>query len=127
MQDPVRRAVADLPEPWHAQYANVAGVELAVVAGLPTAADLLGAAGSIPATSDWAAAGLLRAEGRLTGDVSAYTEAADLYDGIGARFERACTRLLLPDRATEGRADMVTLGATIPVDWGAVTGPGGPS
>ncbi|NIK54356.1 LuxR C-terminal-related transcriptional regulator [Kribbella shirazensis] len=119
VEDLVRRAVADLPEPWYAPYAKVAGVELAVVAGLPTAADLLGAAGSVRTTSDWAAAGILRAEGRLTGDLSAYTEAADLYDGIGARFERACTLLLLPDRAAEGRAEMVALGATIAVDWSA--------
>lgn len=98
-----------------------------MVAGLPTAADLLEAAGSVRAASDWAAAGIRRAEGRLTGDLSAYTEAADLYGGIDARFERACTLLLLPDRAAEGRAEMIALGVTVAVDWSAVTGPGGPS
>jgi hypothetical protein len=36
------------------------------------------------------------------------------WEEIDARFERACTLLLLPGRAEEGRAELDNLGATNP-------------
>jgi hypothetical protein len=38
------------------------------------------------------------------------------WERIEARFERACTLLLLPDRAAEGRAELAALGVEAPQD-----------
>jgi len=48
------------------------------------------------------AAPLLRAAGRLHHDETALKDSVAGWDAIGARFERACTLLLLPDRVDEG-------------------------
>jgi hypothetical protein len=100
---------AEVPEPargrYHA-YATAARAELAVVAGRPDAAELLAAAEPIAAEHAWAAACLARAAGRLRSDEDRLTAAAAGFERIGARFERAATLLLLPDRAAEGRAEI---------------------
>jgi hypothetical protein len=36
------------------------------------------------------------------------------WEAIGARFERACTLLLLPDRVDEGSAELAALGCIPP-------------
>jgi hypothetical protein len=59
-----------------------------------------------------AAATLTRA--RLTADPAAFLDAAERYEAIGARFGRATTLLLIPDRADEGRAELTALGVTAP-------------
>jgi predicted ATPase len=110
--DLVRRAVADLPEPWYAPYARAAGAELAVAAGLPQAPDLLRAAATAGAENDFAAATLARAHARLTADPAAFLDAAERYERIGARFERAATLLLVPRHADEGHAELTALGIT---------------
>jgi hypothetical protein len=107
--DLVRRAVADLPEPWYAAYARAPGAELAVAAGLPEAPGLLRAAARAGAENDFAAAVLARAHARLTGDPAGFLDAAGRFERIGARFERAATLLLVPDRAGEGRAELASL------------------
>ncbi|TWD75361.1 putative ATPase [Kribbella amoyensis] len=107
----VARTFEDFFEPWWVPYAQAAGAELAIAAGLPDPAqylELVTTAGE----NDWAAATLLRARGRLTGDEALLTEAASRFEGIGARFEYACTLLLLgDDRAAED------LGGVRPVGW----------
>jgi hypothetical protein len=87
-------------------YAVAAGAELAVVAGLPDAAERLSAALPAAAENDWAAACLSRATGRLHHDQQALVASVTAWERIGARFERAATLLLLPDRAAEGRAEL---------------------
>jgi len=105
----VSRAFAEFPEYWWAPYARAAGAELAVVAGLPDAADRLAAAAPAGAENDWAAACLSRAAGRATGDLDAVRSAVDAFERIDARFERACTLLLTPDGVAEGRAELEEL------------------
>ncbi|WP_132154370.1 ATP-binding protein [Kribbella antiqua] len=107
--DVVRRAFAGFEEYWWAPYARASAAELAVVAGLPTATDLLAAAAPDGVENDWAAACLARAAGRMSGDKDALQSAADSFERIEARFERACTLVLLPERAEEGRAELAEL------------------
>jgi hypothetical protein len=110
----VGRAFAPFAEQWWAPYARAAGAELAVVAGLPEATERLAAAEPDAAENDWAAACVIRATARLSGDVAGLREAVDRWERIRARFERACTLLLLPDRAREGEVELATLGSPLP-------------
>jgi predicted ATPase/DNA-binding CsgD family transcriptional regulator len=125
-------AVADLPlgvEPWYGPprwhsarpYAWAIAAEVAIVAGLPDAADLLKAAEPAGAENYWAAACLARAAGRLHGDDAALTESLAGWEKIDARFERACTLLLLDGKADEGRAELRALGCQPPGSAGAIT------
>ncbi|MEJ3657309.1 LuxR C-terminal-related transcriptional regulator [Actinomycetes bacterium KLBMP 9759] len=110
----VERAFAPFRRRWYEGYARVTGAELAVVAGLPDAAQRLVAAERYAPESDWAAACLARARGRHDGDPAALAAAAAGFERIGARAERACTLLLLPDRAEVGRAELEQLGCALP-------------
>jgi hypothetical protein len=87
----VAGAFAEFRQPWHRAYANAAGAELAVLAGLPDATARLEQAGQTARECDWAAACVARARGRLTGDEAATREAREIWQRIGARFELACT------------------------------------
>ena len=100
----VEKAFAGFAELWWAPYAHAAGAELAVVAGLPDAERWLGAAAPTAAENDWAEACLTRATARWSGDTAALHKAAEGFARIDARFEHACTLLLIPDRADEGLA-----------------------
>jgi hypothetical protein len=99
----------EVPEPvggrYHA-YAVAAYAELAVVGGRRDAAERLAAAEAVAAEHPWAAACLARAAGRLRSDRDALTAAVAGFERIGARFERAATLLLLPDRVGEGQAEL---------------------
>jgi len=118
-------AVADLPlgvEPWYGTprwyaarpYAWAIAAEVAIVAGLPDAADRLAAAAPAGAENYWAAACLARASGRLTGDPGALRQSLAGWERIEARFEQACTLLLLDGHADEGRAELRALGCHPP-------------
>jgi predicted ATPase/DNA-binding CsgD family transcriptional regulator len=118
-------AVADLPlgqEPWYGRprwysarpYAWAIAAEVAVVAGLPDAADRLAAAAPAGDENYWAAACLARAAGRLHRDQEALARSLAGWEGIDARFERACTLLLVDGRAGEGRAELAALGCQPP-------------
>jgi hypothetical protein len=107
----VEKAFGEFAELWWAPYAHAAGAELAVVAGLPDAERWLAAAAPTAAENDWAEACLARAGARLSGDTAAMLEAADGFARIDARFEHACTLVLIPDRADEGLAGLSELGA----------------
>jgi hypothetical protein len=97
---------------WSPPYSRAVGAELAVVAGLPDAPRLLSAAERHE--SAWAAACTARVRGRLYGDTAALTAAVAGWEDIGARFERASTLLLLPERAAEGRRELAALGVEVP-------------
>jgi predicted ATPase/DNA-binding CsgD family transcriptional regulator len=112
----VERAFASFPRIWYQGYARAAGAELAVIAELPNAVELLKAAAQEAAENDWAAACLSRAKGRLHEDRDALADAVDQWERIEARFERACTLLLLPDRVSEGEAELHDLGCPLPSD-----------
>jgi hypothetical protein len=112
----VDRAHASFGRPWHEGYARATGAELAVVAGLPDAADRLAGAERYGPESAWAAACLSRAHGRLDGDRAALTTAAAGFERIGARAERACTLLLVLDRVDGGRAELRDLGCALPCE-----------
>jgi hypothetical protein len=61
-----------------------------------------------------AVACLARAAGRLHGDREALQRSLDGWERIDARFERACTLTLLPDRPDEGIAGLRALGCRPP-------------
>jgi hypothetical protein len=89
-----------------------AGAELAVAAGLPDAAVRLAAALSdTTAENDWAAACLTRAAGRLHRDPDELSAAVEAWERIDARYERACTLLLIPAREDEARKELAALSA----------------
>src|SRR5581483_1599474 len=64
----VAQAFGEFPYGRHVTYAQAAGAELAVAAGLPHAAELIARARPDAAENRWATACLARAEARLTGD-----------------------------------------------------------
>ncbi|MFI0367867.1 LuxR C-terminal-related transcriptional regulator [Actinomadura sp. 1N219] len=100
---------SDATNPMYAGYSHAVGAELAVVAGLPDAAARVAAAEAAAAENAWGAACLARARGRLHGDPGELAAAVEGWERIGARFERASTLLLLPERADEGCAELATL------------------
>ena len=100
---------------WHYDgYAWAVAAEVAVMAAHPDAAHRLAAAAPVAAENFWAAACLARARGRLQADRAALAESVAGWERIGARFERACTLLLLPELAAEGRAELTALGCPPP-------------
>jgi predicted ATPase/DNA-binding CsgD family transcriptional regulator len=118
----VKQCFARFPERWWEGYARAAGAELAVVAGRPDAAERLAAIEPLAAEHQWAAACLARARGRLTGETGAISEALATWERLDARFERACTLLLVPGREPEGRAELDALGCRPPPGRDATPG-----
>jgi predicted ATPase/DNA-binding CsgD family transcriptional regulator len=110
----VERADAAFPERWWEGYARAAGAELAVVAGLADAAGRLTRLEALAAEHHWAAACLARARGRLQRDTHALADAVSRWERLDARFERACTLLLLPGHEPEGQAELRALGCPPP-------------
>ncbi|MFI9461082.1 ATP-binding protein [Streptomyces xiamenensis] len=102
------------PHQFYDAYAWAVAAEAAVVAGLPDARQRLAAAGPAGAENTWAAACLARAAGRLDGDRDALHASLAGWERIGATFERACTLMLLPDRAAEGITQLTSLGCRPP-------------
>jgi predicted ATPase len=98
----------------YAPYAQAISVEVAVATGAPDAVDRLAAAEGLAEENDYAAAYLLRAAGRLHDDEATLKQAVLQWESLGARFERACTLLLLPEHATEGADELRALGCTTP-------------
>jgi hypothetical protein len=98
----------------YAPYLEAVRMETAVVAGSDDAEEQLATAQRLAPENDFVAAQLLRAAGRLHHDETALKESVAGWEAIGARFERACTLLLLPDRVDEGTAELAALGCTRP-------------
>jgi predicted ATPase/DNA-binding CsgD family transcriptional regulator len=88
-------AFAHPPNSTFLPYAHAAAAELAVVAELPEAADLIDKAASANTDNAWAHACLLRARARLDRDRNLLADAATAFDRIGARFEHEATRELM--------------------------------
>ena len=84
------------------------------MAGSDDAEEQLATAQRLAKENDFVAAQLLRATGRLHHDEAALKESVAGWEAIGARFERACTLLLLPDRVDEGTAELAALGCFPP-------------
>jgi predicted ATPase/DNA-binding CsgD family transcriptional regulator len=122
----VERSDTVFPERRWEGYARAAGAELAVVAGLPDAAARLISLEPLAAEHQWAAACLARARGRLAPDSDAIAEALAGWERLGARFERACTLLLLPGREPEGHAELRALGCRPPTPAWSLMDPGHP-
>ncbi|MEJ3651648.1 LuxR C-terminal-related transcriptional regulator [Actinomycetes bacterium KLBMP 9759] len=101
----VDRADAALPKARYRPYALAAAAELAVVAGLPDAKDVLDAARPAGEANEWAAACLTRATGRLLGDPAALRSALGQWERLGARGEVEATERLLGEaqRDSAGR------------------------
>jgi predicted ATPase/DNA-binding CsgD family transcriptional regulator len=94
-------------------YAWAIAAEVAVVAGASDATERLAAAAPLSKESAWAAACLDRAHGRL-GDHAALERSVAGWERLNARFERACTLLLIEDRAAEGHTELAELGCAPP-------------
>jgi predicted ATPase/DNA-binding CsgD family transcriptional regulator len=95
-------------------YPWAMAAEAAVLADAPDADARLAAAEPVTTENRWAAACLARARGRRFGDEALLRESVAAWERIGARYERACTLLLLPDRADEGLAELAALGVAPP-------------
>jgi hypothetical protein len=95
-------------------YARATSVEVAVVAGAPDADDRLAAAAHLGDQNYYVAAQLRRAAGRLHQDHAEFEQAVAQWEAIGARFERACTLVLLPSRVEEGASELKALGCPMP-------------
>jgi hypothetical protein len=116
------RGLLTTAEPWYDNphwyslrpYAWAIAAEVAVVTGDPGAADRLAAAAPAGRENYWAAACLARAAGRWHADPAALRRSVAGWEAIGARFERACTLLLLPGREAEGAAELRALGCPLP-------------
>ena len=95
-------------------YARAISVEAAVVTGAANAEERLTAAQHLAGENDFVAANLLRAAGRLHNDEALLNEAVAAWEAIGARFERACTLLLLAAHAEDGARELATLNCPLP-------------
>ena len=95
-------------------YLEAVKVESDVIAGSDDAEEQLVTAQRLVEENDFVAAQLLRAAGRLHHDETALKDSLVGWEAIGARFERACTLLLLPDRVDEGTAELAALGCIPP-------------
>ncbi|MGH1564257.1 ATP-binding protein [Mumia sp. DW29H23] len=76
-------------------YAAVMAAELAAVLDRPDADRLLERAGRYAPHHRWAAAGVLRARGRLDRDRALLAASAEAWDALGATYERDATQALL--------------------------------
>ncbi|SDM31481.1 Predicted ATPase [Streptomyces sp. cf386] len=101
-------------------YSWAVAAEAAAVAGLPDARERLAAAAPAGTENAWAAACLARAAGRLHDDRDALRESLAGWERIDAAFERACTLVLLPERAEEGLAQLASLGCEAPAGLGRI-------
>lgn len=100
----------DSQHSYYDAYSWALAAEAAVIAALPDAAQWLAATAPAARENLSAAACLARADGRLHDNYATVEESLAGWQRIGSRFERACTLLLLPDRAAQGHAELEALG-----------------
>jgi predicted ATPase len=93
--------------------------EDAVATGRPDATARLEAAQPAAQENVFAAGLVARARARLNGDQGDLATALAVFEGLGARYERACTLALLPSRRDEARAELDELGVPMPVEAGS--------
>ncbi|MBV9594404.1 MAG: ATPase [Actinobacteria bacterium] len=97
-------------------YPWAAAAELAVAGGHPDAAARVAAAEPAATENRWAAAVLARTRARLSLDLADVELALAAWEGLDARYERACTLALHPARRAEAQAELAELGVGAPVD-----------
>jgi predicted ATPase/DNA-binding CsgD family transcriptional regulator len=95
-------------------YALAVVAEAAAITGRADAGVQLDSLRPWALENDFIAAHELRITGRLRGDVAALEAAVKVWEAVGARFERACTLLLIPERAAEGTSELSELGCPLP-------------
>jgi hypothetical protein len=98
------------PQGTLADYARSVGLELAVLAGVNDAGRRLSEAQSWGQENPYVQATLQRAEGRLQHDPALLEASVTTWERVGARFERATTLVLLPERRSEGERELLALG-----------------
>jgi tetratricopeptide (TPR) repeat protein len=96
-------------------YAGALATEAAVVAHRPDPDGRIAAALPLARDNDYAAAYLARAAGRLHGSEEELERALALWNAMDARFEVACTLLLMRGRAAQGRRELKSLGCVGPL------------
>jgi hypothetical protein len=79
-------------------YPRALAADIAAAVASPDAPALIDGAGPAAAENRWAAACVDRARGRLQQDPGLIEQAAQAFADIDARFEEACTLLLLPTK-----------------------------
>jgi predicted ATPase/DNA-binding CsgD family transcriptional regulator len=97
-------------------YATAVSAEIHAVAGASDAAERIAACSHLVEENDFVAAQLQRAAGRLHRDRTEIEGSVARWEAIGARFERACTLVLLEERRDEGIAELSVLGCPPPYD-----------
>ena len=95
-------------------YPRALAADVAAAVASPDTLALIAAAAPAATENRWAAACLDRARGRLGGDPGLIAQAADAFGDLDARFEQACTLLLLPDHAERARLMLSDLGCPLP-------------
>ena len=95
-------------------YPRALAADIAAATGSPDAAALIDAAAHAADENRWAAACVDRARGRLHGDHDLLQRAAHGFVAIDARFETACTLMLLSERVTEAERTLTDLGCPPP-------------
>jgi predicted ATPase/DNA-binding CsgD family transcriptional regulator len=95
-------------------YPRAFAADVAAAIGSADAHTLIESASHVATENRWATACLERARGRLLGDHDALQRSADAFADIDARFETACTLLLVPPRADEAERLLFDLGCAPP-------------
>jgi hypothetical protein len=112
LDDPPTTAAGALS--YYDPYPRALAADIAAAAGSPDAAALIDAAAHAAEENRWAAACVDRARGRHHGDHELIQHAAHRFADIDARFETACTLMLLSERATEAERTLSDLGCPPP-------------
>ena len=99
---------------YYDSYPRALAADIAAAAGSPDAAALIDAAAHAAGENRWASACVDRARGRLHGDHELIQHAAHGFADIDARFETACTLMLLSERVTEAERILTDLGCAPP-------------
>jgi predicted ATPase/DNA-binding CsgD family transcriptional regulator len=99
-------------------YPWALAADVAAAAGAADAPARIAVAQAPAAENRWAAACVARARARLSGDPRDFAESLAGWERIEARYERASTLLLMPDRADEGRTELADLGVQLPASTG---------
>jgi predicted ATPase/DNA-binding CsgD family transcriptional regulator len=95
-------------------YPRAFAADVAAIVGSADADRLIESAAPAAVENRWAAACLDRARGRRLGDHDLLERSALGFAEIDARYEVACTLLLLPERVEEGRRLLSELGCSPP-------------
>lgn len=93
----------------HGGFSRAIGAETAVFAGEPDAEQRIDELAELAEENIFIDAQLLRARGVLTEDPEMLTASVERWESIGARFERACTLCLVPERRDEGLSELSAL------------------